>query len=891
MSDRVCTLQPYLAAGIFQHGPQRLSVAVGGNELLADLGRNGEIFYEGLSFNSPNTFSLYVKRKCNPSRKVDDGWASVKYGSQPLASYRDRLELPCERSPLLPERKKPNLGPPDVGQATPSPNSSVNPSPTTTPAPSPDPHMRHCKQAEVGVLPNGGPRTENHSIPPVDEARGRNAVAGGVGSSGPGGAMVNVAAGGERDEEPAIPEVVVPQWQPGDETWVQCDKCQQWRRVKTELVTDHMWFCYQNPDKRFASCEAPQELSDNAIDKLLEEEHFHTYVQSSLRGPVDECHPEAFEADLIAFLKQLGEDNKAEQIRNKRIQCNNRPLDVFGLYREVIHAGGLIANEAYDDTGRWVGRINFAGHVFPRMRNYTKDHRATSVGNQLLTNYRKFLYDYERAWRHIDLPNACKKTPAKPGKKNAKGGSRGKSSSAGKPAPQGQIGTSTPSVPNDQQRHSPVSDGSHRLGAAEATTPDRALNNTSAVRSASNGSEKRRDGSGASLSGSSSRRCDALLMLAGIMSDQDQGAGTAEPSRQLEPAGPCRPNRGPWQTKRRKTDHVFDPDALEAAITSSGDGSDSGWWVGKEGPLPGELLCARDPFKPGKLWPVIVASSQDLPEAISGGRSNDSARSTGFPFDMKDLSSCKGPALTVLVFGTNFMGWVPQALCEPFNRDSVNAAYSSVLRLPDESPGPEENSDSSTTSCCEQSILSRRILKAALQYENEAPEADRGRQMVKAMSLQYIGDRLLDLELDLPSHTLGNASFATWAEWRKRVNRAESALGLASECLMLGYQLDTSVLKIGEAAHLRPSLDSLLGTGRSCGEPTIRSVDKAVSLLAESIDWGKANDVAGKMDVEVQQEATNGNEACSGSASREPITGKKRPLPEEDFDIDKSTME
>lgn len=89
------------------------------------------------------------------------------------------------------------------------------------------------------------------------------------------------------------------------------------------------------------------------------------------------------------------------------VLSNNRPLDIFGLYREVIQVGGLISNEAYDETGRWIGRVNFAGHVFPKMLNFTKDHRATSVGNQLLTNYRKYLYDYERAWRHIDLPKSC----------------------------------------------------------------------------------------------------------------------------------------------------------------------------------------------------------------------------------------------------------------------------------------------------------------------------------------------------------------------------------------------------------------------------------------------------------------------------------------------------
>lgn len=88
------------------------------------------------------------------------------------------------------------------------------------------------------------------------------------------------------------------------------------------------------------------------------------------------------------------------------ICSNNRPLDVFGLYKAVVECGGLLANEKYDENGRWIGTINFAGIIFPKLHNYTKDNRATSVGNQLLSNYRKFLYDYERAWRHIDILGA-----------------------------------------------------------------------------------------------------------------------------------------------------------------------------------------------------------------------------------------------------------------------------------------------------------------------------------------------------------------------------------------------------------------------------------------------------------------------------------------------------
>ena len=82
---------------------------------------------------------------------------------------------------------------------------------------------------------------------------------------------------------------------------------------------------------------------------------------------------------------------------------NNTPLDIFGLYREVIKCGGLVRNERYDESNRWCGNINFAGTIFPNMRNYTPNHKATSIGNQLLSNYKKFLYEYEKCYAPRDL--------------------------------------------------------------------------------------------------------------------------------------------------------------------------------------------------------------------------------------------------------------------------------------------------------------------------------------------------------------------------------------------------------------------------------------------------------------------------------------------------------
>ncbi|CAG9465087.1 unnamed protein product [Pedinophyceae sp. YPF-701] len=62
------------------------------------------------------------------------------------------------------------------------------------------------------------------------------------------------------------------QAQVGKETWVQCDRCDKWRRVQQALLAgfkdDDSWTCDMNTDAKFASCEVPQEMTDEQIDQL-----------------------------------------------------------------------------------------------------------------------------------------------------------------------------------------------------------------------------------------------------------------------------------------------------------------------------------------------------------------------------------------------------------------------------------------------------------------------------------------------------------------------------------------------------------------------------------------------------------------------------------------------
>ena len=58
------------------------------------------------------------------------------------------------------------------------------------------------------------------------------------------------------------------------DAWVQCDSCQVWRRVPQlvaeRLGENHAWFCHQNLDQKFSTCDDPQELEDHEIDVLMQ---------------------------------------------------------------------------------------------------------------------------------------------------------------------------------------------------------------------------------------------------------------------------------------------------------------------------------------------------------------------------------------------------------------------------------------------------------------------------------------------------------------------------------------------------------------------------------------------------------------------------------------------
>lgn len=56
--------------------------------------------------------------------------------------------------------------------------------------------------------------------------------------------------------------------------WVSCDACGKWRRIPREIAMalgdDAAWYCKDNPDVNFSSCEHAQEFSDQEIDDMIQ---------------------------------------------------------------------------------------------------------------------------------------------------------------------------------------------------------------------------------------------------------------------------------------------------------------------------------------------------------------------------------------------------------------------------------------------------------------------------------------------------------------------------------------------------------------------------------------------------------------------------------------------
>lgn len=89
--------------------------------------------------------------------------------------------------------------------------------------------------------------------------------------------------------------------------------------------------------------------------------------------------------DLLKLHNALGKNYSRDTFPDAVL--NQRKLDLFGLYKEVVARGGYAMRNG----------INWKGQIFPGMKNFTAKHNMTGVGNSLKKHYAAFLFAYERA--------------------------------------------------------------------------------------------------------------------------------------------------------------------------------------------------------------------------------------------------------------------------------------------------------------------------------------------------------------------------------------------------------------------------------------------------------------------------------------------------------------
>eukprot|EP00192_Tetraselmis_astigmatica_P007651 CAMPEP_0117649096 /NCGR_PEP_ID=MMETSP0804-20121206/780_1 /TAXON_ID=1074897 /ORGANISM="Tetraselmis astigmatica, Strain CCMP880" /LENGTH=801 /DNA_ID=CAMNT_0005454791 /DNA_START=167 /DNA_END=2573 /DNA_ORIENTATION=+ len=607
-------------------------------------------------------------------------------------------------------------------------------------------------------------------------------------------------------------------------TWIQCDNP---KAVKPSQVPDGEWFCANSKDPLRRSCSVPQELPDEQIDHLLEMEANAKFVARSKRPDIEVCTTAQFEEDLIKYLEHRNEGPLAKQIKEKRVMCNTTPLDMLGLYRAVVDVGGLEANESYDENGRWTGRINFSGSVFRKMTNFTENNKATSIGNQLLTNYKKFLLSYERANASRDI----KVTP-EPLLGISNNGRAGR--------PKG------PSAPDLKLR--PPRDRRPRQ-------PDQPM------------------------------APDPLVYLATVAAVPSTGdclrggrASKAAPDDSGQPAGQRVRVKPPALDTANM---VLDPQRSTkgctedmVAIQKEVDKQASFMWVSMSNeippstpvwtprshspPLPGELLLVRDQYVESRLWPIVVASLPDVPRIVADGESccgMENASTSGRALDV--LSSHKvaseggskgSPVFPALLLGSSTLGWVNASRCQMYSQaDTERAAAVWMPQLLRELRVEGRHVVDTTG---RRNILAGAIKEAAALHHS-LHKREHARALVQAASIQICAARLMALEADLPASAFWCRSSAMWQTFRLSVQEASTPGHLVPQTLFLAHQLIPAALKSHAYKPMWARVQRLLmvngpgglppedsaGSHPMGSSPSCCAVDDVVSAIETAINW------------------------------------------------------
>uniref|UniRef100_A0A7I4DAG6 CW-type domain-containing protein n=1 Tax=Physcomitrium patens TaxID=3218 RepID=A0A7I4DAG6_PHYPA len=166
-----------------------------------------------------------------------------------------------------------------------------------------------------------------------------------------------------------------------DDQWVQCDDCGCWRRLPADAFVHARWVCSDNEwDSRRARCNAPQELSDHEMDRLLE-----GLSEADFAGSETVSKLESYDSDsgIPPFIPSEEEDSycKQPQTWNEAYGQMQKKASQLVLNKKCksVTSGKELSNGG-EDLLRSTDLINLSSRSPASMFGYETPHPSTKAG-------------------------------------------------------------------------------------------------------------------------------------------------------------------------------------------------------------------------------------------------------------------------------------------------------------------------------------------------------------------------------------------------------------------------------------------------------------------------------------------------------------------------------
>jgi hypothetical protein len=276
--------------------------------------------------------------------------------------------------------------------------------------------------------------------------------------------------------------------------------------------------------------------------------------------------------------------------------------------------------------------------------------------------------------------------------------------------------------------------------------------------------------------------------------------------------------------------------------------------------MPSHALTLHMPAPACRHWAVVAADLSELPLEVAAGGCVGCSRH-GFPTSLAAASpsGSQEEAVPVLALGTDALGWVELAACRAYSvsagTSALTSAWSSAGGCSSFSPAaPLAGEELQALQACVRGLkLAAEVTTAGFGGMGSVG-SETTRAMVQTAGVACVARRLLELEGQLPAAAVCGGGFHFWHSWRRAVVAAETPQHLAAQVLLLAHQPSAGVLRSGAAEQLWPELQQLLGVGvvgvgqagadqqvnaPQVNGPSCLSIDQAVSVLSNAIDWSR----------------------------------------------------